>query len=99
MTLYLFVCRITLQTNKGETEMSKFKARKWTEQVQISKPWDVAFLNRWTNEQHYYPDMCFSTKAEADKVAAEFEAAKAYDTAKQWPIDGSVTKQKPVLVI
>ena len=79
--------------------MAKFKSRLWTDQAQISKPWDVVFLNRHTNEQHYYPDMCFRTKEEADKVAAEFEAVKAYDTAKQWPIDGAVTKQKSVFAI
>lgn len=77
--------------------MAKFKSRKWTDQAQIDKPWDVVFLNRHTNEQHFYPDMCFSTQEEADQVAADFEKAKAYETAKKWPIDGAITKQKPVL--
>lgn len=73
--------------------MTKFKARKWTTQAQIEKPWDVVFLNRHANSQHYYPDMCFSTQEEADKVAAEFEAAKAYETAKKWPIDGAISEE------
>lgn len=73
--------------------MSKFKARKWTEQVQVSKPWDVVFLNHHANSQHYYPDMCFSTQEEAEKVAADFETAKAYDVAKQWPVDGAISDE------
>lgn len=73
--------------------MNKFKSRKWSDQAQIDKPWDVVFLNRQANEQHFYPDMCFSTQEEADKVAAEFEAAKAYETAKKWPIDGAISEE------
>ncbi len=67
--------------------MLKFVARKWTEQVQISKQWDVALVNSHTNTIHYFPDMCFRTKEEAEKAAAEFTASKAYEIAKQWPID------------